>query len=63
MPEAVFAMTDPEALVDKLFWESMPIIVNRAARGKEYGVALLEPAGRIVSQEIRLPSKRDAPSR
>lgn len=62
VPEAVFAMTDPEALVDKLFWESMPIIVT-GGPGEKSMVLPCWAAGRIVSQEIRLPSKRDAPSR
>lgn len=55
VPEEVFAITDPDALVDKPFFDSMPIIVAGGTGEKSMLLPCWAP-GKIVSQEIRLPA-------
>ncbi len=59
VPKEVFSIADPNVLVDKPFWDSMPIIVAGGAGEK----SMLLPcwaSGDIVSREIRLPANWNA---
>ncbi len=54
VPEEVFAITAPNVLVNKPFWDSMPIIVA-GGTGEKSMILPCWASGSIVSQEIRLP--------
>ncbi len=54
VPEEVFSITDPNVLVNKPFWDSMPIIVA-GGTGEKSMILPCWASGSIVSQEIRLP--------
>ncbi len=55
VPEFVFSITDPTTMVDKPFWDSMPIIVA-GGTGEKSMLLPCWTAGSIVSHEIRLPA-------
>jgi len=51
----VFAIADPNELVDKPFFDSMPIIVA-GGTGEKSMLLPCWASGKMVSQEIRLPA-------
>ena len=53
--EEVFAIADPNELVDKPFFDSMPIIVA-GGTGEKSMLLPCWASGKMVSQEIRLPA-------
>lgn len=55
VPEEVFAIADPNELVDKPFFDSMPIIVA-GGTGEKSMLLPCWASGKMVSQEIRLPA-------
>lgn len=55
VPEAVFSLTDPQAPVDKPFWDSLSLIVA-GGTGEKSMILPCWTAGDMVSREIRLPS-------
>ena len=55
VPEEVFAIADPNELVDKPFFDSMPVIVA-GGTGEKSMLLPCWASGKMVSQEIRLPA-------
>ena len=55
VPEEVFSIADPNELVDKPFFDSMPIIVA-GGTGEKSMLLPCWASGKMVSQEIRLPA-------
>lgn len=54
VPETVFATKDPNAMIPKPFFEALHIIVA-GGTGEKSMILPCWAAGRMVSQEIRLP--------